>query len=96
MTDNTSTIEIIGSKMKAESLGTQSDDGSTSLLPGHKVRHGTVAKKIMAGPAVTADAGSWQTRPVSSQALPTTPGMKSRQHSGETVPSATNHPVTKK
>ena len=40
---------------------------------------------------------SWQTRPVSSaQAVPTSPGMRSRQHSGETVPSRTNHPVTKK
>jgi hypothetical protein len=85
-------VEIIASHMKAESLGTQSDDGSTSLLPGHSVKRGSIAKKLVAGPAVNPHAGEdWQTRPVSAeQAVPTTPGMRNRSHEGGVIPSVTD------
>ena len=85
MTDETSTIAVVGSKMRPEAYaGMNGDPSASSLLPGQTVKRGTVAKKIMAGPAVTAHAGEdWQLRPVSAaQAVPTTPGIRNRNGEG--------------
>ncbi len=84
--------DILGSNLPADNARGQNGDTSPSS---------TYAKTLqpiadVAPPNASANAGDWQTRPVSSaQAVPTHPGAKGRApKSGETVP-ANSRPVTK-
>ena|SRR5450756_2079765 len=89
----TSTIAVVGSRMKAEAFaGMDGDPQASSLLPGETVKRGTVAKKLMAGPTVTAHAGEdFQTRAVSpEQKVPTAFGQRSRSGEGGKIPAATS------
>jgi hypothetical protein len=72
------TEEIVGSKMKPNNgYGANGFTGAASLLPGEKVKRNSIAQGIVAADPVTAGAGDWQTRPVSTeQKVPTAFGHK--------------------
>ena len=88
--------DIVGSHMRPKlGYGDAASGVNSSIRKGEVIDRSPIGKALVdaMGPDPTAaatEAGNdWQTRPVSSaQAVPTHPGMRSRQHSGESVPAA--------
>jgi len=84
-------IDVVGSKMKPENgYGQNGFTGPSSDTPGKHTTSGFLPD------TAKADAGDWQTRPVSpEQKVGTTPTMRSRNDEGGKIPSTNMHRVTK-
>ena len=94
------TEEIITHGLQVEAKQGQNGGlNPSSIHPGDApIARSKFAKSVISDQgAVTAHAGQdFQTRQLAPGNVPVTPGMRSRQHSGETVPSTTNHGPVKK
>jgi len=82
-------VVYIGSHLKAEAFGGMNGDPNpSSLLPGQKVKRGSVGKKLMEGTEVNVPVSNAQTRTVSAKPYPTHAGTKGPS-TGAKVPAAT-------
>jgi hypothetical protein len=85
--------EIIASHIKAEAkYGQNGSDTPSSIQKGADIKRSKIGKSIIAADPVTAGAGTWQVRPVSSkQAVKTNPGTtKNPNASPAKIPATTN------
>jgi hypothetical protein len=88
-------VDIVASRMKGQvGYGDTSDTTPSSIRKGETIKRSAISQSIIsADGSVSANAGDWQTRPVSAeQKVPTTPTMRSRNGEGGTIPSVTNRP----
>jgi len=73
-------IEIVGSHLKSQAAyGETSDATPSSIRKGETIKRSAFAKSVIAENSVSANAGDWQTRPVSSEmAVSAHAGMSKR------------------